>query len=166
MMRKIDWERQIGRRLKLRDLHIFLAVVQHGSLSRAATHMGVSQPAVSEAIAGLEDALGVRLFDRSTRGAKPTMYGNALFKRGTVVFDELRHSIEDIEFLADPTVGELRIGCPESLVASILLPVMQRFSEQYPKVVLHVSYVASPPADLPELRERTFDAVLDRLVPP
>jgi DNA-binding transcriptional LysR family regulator len=166
MARKIDWERQIGRRLKLRDLHIFLAVMQRGSLSGAAAQLGVSQPAISEVIAGLENTLGVRLFDRSTRGVEPTMYGNALFKRGTVVFDELRQTVRDIEFLADPTVGELRIGCPESLVASILLPVMQRFSAQYPKVVLHVSYVVSPPGNLPELRERTFDVVLDRLVPP
>src|SRR5712691_5193638 len=122
MARKIDWERQIGRRLKLRDLHIFLATAQHGSLSAAAAELGVSQPAISEVITKLEQALGVRLFDRSKRGVQLTKYGDALRKRGTIVFDELKQTIRDIEFLADPTVGELRIGCPESLVASVLLP--------------------------------------------
>jgi DNA-binding transcriptional LysR family regulator len=166
MVRKIDWESQIGRRLRLRDLHVFCTVVQRGSMAQAAAHLGVSQPAVSEIIAGLEHTLAVRLFDRSRQGAAPTIYGRALLKRATVVFDELKQSIRDLEFLADPTVGEVRIGCPESLAASILPPVIQRFSELYPNVVLHLSYVASPPRELPELRERTLDAILDRVVPP
>ena len=166
MVRKIDWESQIGRRLRLRDLHVFCTVVQRGSMAQAAAHLGVSQPAVSEIIADLEHTLAVRLFDRSRQGAAPTIYGRALLKRATVVFDELKQSIRDIEFLADPTVGEVRIGCPESLAASILPPVIQRFSELYPNVVLHLSYVASPPRELPELRERTLDAILDRVVPP
>ena len=166
MVRKIDWESQIGRRLRLRDLHVFCTVVQRGSMAQAAAHLGVSQPAVSEIIADLEHTLAVRLFDRSRQGAAPTIYGRALLKRTTVVFDELKQSIRDIEFLADPTVGEVRIGCPESLAASILPPVIQRFSELYPNVVLHLSYVASPPRELPELRERTLDAILDRVVPP
>ena len=166
MVRKIDWESQIGRRLRLRDLHVFCTVVQRGSMAQAAAHLGVSQPAVSEVIAGLEHTLAVRLFDRSRQGAAPTIYGRALLKRATVVFDELKQSIRDLEFLADPTVGEVRIGCPESLAASILPPVIQRFSELYPNVVLHLSYVASPPRELPELRERTLDAILDRVVPP
>ena len=166
MVRKIDWESQIGRRLRLRDLHVFCTVVQRGSMAQAAAHLGVSQPAVSEIIADLEHTLAVRLFDRSRQGATPTIYGRALLKRATVVFDELKQSIRDLEFLADPTVGEVRIGCPESLAASILPPVIQRFSELYPNVVLHLSYVASPPRELPELRERTLDAILDRVVPP
>jgi DNA-binding transcriptional LysR family regulator len=166
MVRKIDWESQIGRRLRLRDLHVFCTVVQRGSMAQAAAHLGVSQPAVSEIIADLEHTLAVRLFDRSRQGAAPTIYGRALLKRATVVFDELKQSIRDLEFLADPTVGEVRIGCPESLAASILPPVIQRFSELYPNVVLHLSYVASPPRELPELCERTLDAILDRVVPP
>ena len=65
MLRKIDWESQIGRRLKLRDLHVFLTVVQHRSMAKAAQQLGASPPAVSEVIADLEHAVGVRLVDRS-----------------------------------------------------------------------------------------------------
>jgi len=108
MAPKIDWESQIGRRLRLRDLHVLHAVVQHGSMAKAAVQLGVSQPAVSEVIADLEHALGVRLLDRSSRGIEPTMYGNALLKRSMTVFDELKQSIRDIEFLADPTTGEVK----------------------------------------------------------
>src|SRR5215475_317367 len=115
-----DWESRIGRRLKLRDLHILSTVVQWGSMAKGASHLGMSQPAVSEAIASLENALQVRLLDRSSRGVEATVYARALLKRGHVVFDELKQGIRDIEFLADPTVGEVRIGCPESMVAGFV----------------------------------------------
>jgi DNA-binding transcriptional LysR family regulator len=75
MHRKIDWESQIGRRLRLRDLHVFSTVVQRGSMAKAAQQLGVSQPAVSEVIADLEHALGVRLVDRSAQGVSPTRRG-------------------------------------------------------------------------------------------
>src|SRR5712691_9169771 len=103
MSKPIDWENRIGRRLRLRDLHVFFSVVQRGSMAKAATYLGVSQPAVSEAIADLEHALGVRLFDRTPQGVEATMYGRALLKRGRVAFDELKQGINEIEFLADPT---------------------------------------------------------------
>jgi DNA-binding transcriptional LysR family regulator len=164
--RRIDWESQIGRRLKLRDLHVFFTVVQRGSMAKAAAHLGVSQPAVSEIIGDLEHVLGVRLLDRNPHGVEPTVYGRALLKRGTVAFDELKQGIRDIEGLADPTSGELQIGCPESLAASILPPIVQPFFQQYPGVVLRMKDVLSPMLDFPELRERSVDLVLDRLAKP
>src|SRR6185295_17276856 len=103
--RKIDWESQIGRRLRLRDLHVFSAVVQCGSMAKAARQLGVSHPAVSEVIVDLEHVLGVRLLDRSAQGVEPTIYGDALLKRSVAVFDELKQSVRDIEFLSDPTTG-------------------------------------------------------------
>jgi DNA-binding transcriptional LysR family regulator len=166
MVRKIDWESQIGRRLRLRDLHVLSTVVQRGSMAKAAAHLGVSQPAVSEVIGNLEHALGVRLLDRKPHGVEPTIYGRVLLKRSLAAFDELKQSIRDIEFLHDPTVGELRIGCAESLAASILSPVIQRFAQQCPRVVLHVNDINTPTLDLPELRERKLDVVLARIVRP
>ena len=105
----LHWESRIGRRLKLRDLHILSAVVQWGSMAKAASHLAMSQPAVSEAIANLEDALRVRLLDRSSRGIEPTIYAHALVKRGPVVFDELRPGIRAIELVATPAAGEVRV---------------------------------------------------------
>ena len=69
MVRKIDWDSQIGRRLKLRDLHVFSTVVECGSMAKAAQQLGVSPPAVSEVIADLEHALGVPLLDRAPRAS-------------------------------------------------------------------------------------------------
>ncbi len=163
MVRKIDWENQIGRRLKLRDLHVFSTVVQRGSMGKAAAQLRVSQAAVSEAMADLEHALGVPLLDRSHRGVEPTMYGLALLKRGTAAFDELKQSIRDIESLADPTTGEVRIGCAESISTAMLPPVIERFFQQYPRVSLSVHRLATPTLELSELRERRLDVVLARI---
>ena len=104
---------RIERRLKLHDVRVLISVVRAGSMHKAAEHLATSQPAVSRAIADLEHALGVRLLDRSPTGIEPTQYGKAFIKRGLAVFDELRQGVKDIEFLTDPTSGELRIGCSE-----------------------------------------------------
>src|SRR5580698_7273713 len=109
MARNVDWKDRIGRRLRLRDLHVFSAVVDAGSMAKAAAHLKITQPSVSKAISDLESVLGVRLFDRSPQGVAPTIYGEALGRCGTVVFDELRQGIRGIEFLADPTLGVVKI---------------------------------------------------------
>ena len=166
MLRKIDWDSQIGRRLKLRDLHVFFTVAQRGSMGKAAAHLGVSPPTVSEVIADLEHGLGVKLLDRSPQGVEPTIYGLALLKRGLAAFDELKQGIRDIEFLSDPTSGELRIGSSEPVSAAILPPIIDRFFQKYPRVVVHVNDVPPPTRDLSGLRDRKHDLILNRLVMP
>jgi DNA-binding transcriptional LysR family regulator len=161
MLKKIDWESQIGRRMRLRDLHVFSTVVQLGSMAKAAQQLGVSAPAVSEVIADLEAAVGVRLLDRKHQGVEATAYGVALAKRSLAAFDELRQSIRDIEFLSDPSVGELRMGCPESISAAILQPIIERFAQLYPRVVLDVDTVNNL-TFARRLRERSLDLVLAR----
>jgi DNA-binding transcriptional LysR family regulator len=162
----LDWERRVGRRIKLRDLHILFAVVQWGSMAKGAAHLGMSQPSVSEAIASLEDALRVRLLDRSTRGIEPTIYARALLKRAHVVFDELKQGIRDIEFLSNPTAGEVRIGCPESLSAGFVPTVIDRLSRRYPKVCVHVIAAQTGEQEFQELRQRSVDVLLGRLFKP
>src|SRR4029450_1904558 len=111
----MQWDARIGRKIKLRDLHILLAVVQAGSMAKAGTQLAVSQPAVSKAISEMEHALGVSLLDRGSRGVEPTRYGRALIKRSLAVFDELRQGIKEIEFLSDPTGGGMSIVSREFL---------------------------------------------------
>src|SRR5258708_25303198 len=126
--RLIQWEQQIGRRLRLRDLFVFFTVVEYGSMAKAGAKLGVSTPSISEVIAALEHALGVRLLDRSPNGVVATPYGEALLVRGREAFDELRQGIRDIEFIADPDAGELRIGCPGSIAEGCHWPVLQCFA--------------------------------------
>jgi DNA-binding transcriptional LysR family regulator len=111
---------RIGRRMKLHDLHVLLAVVQTGSMSKAAVVLNTTQPAISRSIAELESVVGVRLLERSAHGVEPTKYGRALLECGVAVFDELRQGVNKIEFLADPTAGEVRVGSHHFLSASFV----------------------------------------------
>src|SRR5258708_6555901 len=134
----MHWDHRVGRRLKLRDLNILLAVADAGSMAKAATRLAISQPAISRAIADMEHTLGVRLLDRSPQGVEPTQYGQALLKRGLAVFDELKQGVQDIEFLSDPGAGELRIGASAALSEGIVAAVADRLSRQYPRIVFQV----------------------------
>src|SRR5262245_4133994 len=163
MAKIIDWDARIGGRVRLRDLHILLAVVEHGSMAKAAARLGVSQPTISEAIAGLEHSFDVRLLDRGRRGVEPTLYGTALLKSGRAAFEELRQGVKQIEFLSDPTAGELRIACPESISSGILGPVIKRMSETYPRVRLFVEpFLFTGRPLFPQLDNREVDLVFTR----
>jgi DNA-binding transcriptional LysR family regulator len=155
-----NWDGRIGRRVRLRDLHILFAVVQHGSMAKASVHLGMSQSAVSQAIAALEHALGVPLLDRTPRGIELTMYGTALMRRGQAAFDELRSGVKDIEHLSDPGIGEVRIACTAPMAAGIIPPVIEQFSLQYPRVKLRVFETSTYQLGYAALHERTADVVL------
>ena len=159
----MQWEDRIGRRIKLRDVNVLLAVVQCRSMARAAERLAVSQPVVSKAIADLEHTLGVRLLDRSRQGIEPTSYGQALLKRGLAAFDELRQGVKDIEFLSDPTAGEVRIAATEAMAVGLLPVVINRLYRQHPRLVFHVTTATSDVALYRELRERNVEFIFGRL---
>jgi len=125
-------------RLKLHDLHVLMTVVQAGSMSKAAALLNTTQPAVSRSIATLEQAIGVRLLERSARGVEPTACGRALLNGGVAAFDDLRQAVKNIEFLADPTAGDVRIGTTPLLAAGFVSAVIDRLSRRYPRMVFHV----------------------------
>ena len=135
-------------------------------MAKAAAELRVAQPTVSEVIADLEHTFAVRLLDRSSRGVTPTMYGDALLKRSVAAFDELKQSGRDIQFLADPTVGELHIGCVETLSATLVPRILLKFAARYPRVVVHVDDWTAPATELPGLRDRKYDLTMVRLVEP
>jgi DNA-binding transcriptional LysR family regulator len=160
MGRSMQWTDRVGRRLKLRDLHILLAVAQSGSMGKAAADLAISQPSVSKAIAAVEHAIGLRLLDRGTHGIEPTIYGRALLKCGVAVFDELRQGVRELEFLTDPTAGELRIGCTETMAAGFVSTIIDRMSRQYPRAVFHLVPADSITLMNRELRQRTIELVV------
>jgi DNA-binding transcriptional LysR family regulator len=156
----VEWTDRIGRRIRLRDLHIFLTVAKAGSMGRAAVELAVSQPVVSKAISELEHAIGFPLLDRSPQGVEPTRYGRAVVKWGIAAFDDLRQGVNELEFLADPTVGELKIGCSEPLAGGFVMAVIDRLSRQYQNVCFEV--LSADPALLHsrELRERHVELLV------
>ncbi len=161
-MARVDWDKQLGRRLKLQALHAFCAVVERGSISQAARYFGCSQPAISALIAELEGAVGVRLLDRSARGVEPNIYGQALLKRWAVALDELKQGINDIDVLNGAAAGELRIACTEGVGSAILRPIIEAFSTSHPSVCLRVDHAETILAGLARLRDRSVDICLGR----
>jgi len=160
-----QWNDRVRRRLRLRDVDILMAVIQTGSMGKAAGALNMSQPAVSKAIAYLEHTLGVRLLDRSRQGVEPTPYGRALIKRGVAVFDELRQGVQDIASLTDPTVGEIRMGGSEHTISAVYAPVIHRLSGQYPRMSFHI-IVGDLRTLSRELDARHIDFVVSRMYTP
>lgn len=150
---------RIGKRIKLQDVHVLMAVAQAGSMGKAARYLNTSQPNISKSIADLERALGVRLLDRHRQGIEPTKYGRALLAGGATVFDELRQTVKNIDFLADPASGEVRIASNPLLAASFVSAVIDRLSRRYPRIEFNLmtGYVE---ALYRQLSERNVDFLI------
>jgi DNA-binding transcriptional LysR family regulator len=156
---------KIGRRLKLKDLQALIAVAEMGGIGKAADQLNYSQSAVSKAISNLERVLGRRLLERERKGIELTPYGSALVRCGVAVVDELRKGLADIEFLSDPTAGEVRVGCSEPLSAGLMSMVINRFAQTCPRMTFHVA--VSNPADIfQQLRARKLDFAITQIVRP
>src|SRR5262245_48970668 len=152
---------RIGRRMKLQDLHVLMAVVQAGSMSKAASLLNTGQSAISRSIADLEQSIGVRLLDRNPMGVVPTAYGQTLLEGGAAVFGELRQTVKKIELLADPAAGEVRIGCSPLLAPSFVSAVVDRISRRYSRIEFQL--LAAPVETvLLELDRRNVDLLVAR----
>jgi DNA-binding transcriptional LysR family regulator len=156
----------IGHRLKLQHLSVAMAVAQQGSMGKAARQLAVSQPVVSKTIADLEHLLGVRLFDRSPQGVEPTLYCHALLKRSVGIFDDVRTSIEEIQFLADPVAGDLRIGSTEPLLAGVVTATMERLWPKYPRIALRALQADAATLINRDLPERRIELAVVPMISP
>jgi DNA-binding transcriptional LysR family regulator len=157
----MDKVERIERRLKLHDVRVLISVVEAGSMHKAAERLGTSQPAISRAIADLEHSVGVRLLERSPRGIQPTQYGRVFIKHGVAAFDEFRQGVKDIQFLADPSTGELRIGCSDAMASGPVLAVIEQLTRRHPRLVFHVLTGATA-ALFRQLTERNAELVITR----
>jgi DNA-binding transcriptional LysR family regulator len=159
----MDWADRIGSRVRLRDLHVVLAVAECGSMSKAATRLAISHPVVSKTVSDLERTLGVRLFDRTSQGVELTTYGRVLLNCGNIVFDEMRQGLRQIEFLTNPDSGDLRVGFPEVEIAGIVPSIVQRFIQKFPRVRLQVIHANTSMLQFQELRDRNVELLIGRV---
>jgi len=153
------WNDMAARKLSTRDLRIFLAVVQTGSMAKAAKTLATSQPAISKAVADMEQSLGVRLLDRSRKGVEPNAYGLVVVKCGIAVFDELKQRIDEIAFLTDPTAGDLRIGCPDPVAAGLVRTIIDRLLQKHPRM----RFCIVTESLNQQLRDRNVELVINRI---
>ena len=158
--RHTNSDSHLGQRLKLRELQILFSVAQFGSMAKAAAHLSTTQPAVSQAIADLEETVGVRLFDRSTQGVVPTVYGDILLKRGAESFDALKQALREIEFLSTAGAGDVWIGCAEIALLGLVPAVIQRLAKLHPKIVVHAAHMNPSEHGFDRLRDRELDLVV------
>src|SRR5712692_460785 len=152
---------KLARRVKLREMRILLAAVRWGSLAKAAENLGFSQPAISKAIAGLEDTFGGALLDRSHSGVQPTARGKILLQRAINIFDELRLAGEELEQVADPTRGTIRVACAHAVSAGFLPRILDSLNREHPAIRYSI-LEAERALVFQALREREADVVLGR----
>jgi DNA-binding transcriptional LysR family regulator len=154
---------QVSRRLKLRHLNVLLSVCKTGSMVKAAEQLAVSQPVVSKAIAELEGIVGVRLLDRGPKGVEPTPHGRALLKRSVAIFDDLRTTADELEFLSDPAAGELRVGCEETLSTGLLPALIERLARKYPRLSFEMAIADPRTLCERDLRGRKVEVAIMRI---
>ena len=153
---------RLPRYLSMRQMRMLAAVAEHGSVLAASRALRVAQPSVSRTVTELENAIGVRLFDRSARGMSLTLFGEALLRRVKTIFGELRDAEEDLRSLKEGSYGHVYVGCTRLLSAGVLPRLLSRLMRARPG--LNLSLVeADTETLLKGLRDRTFDIALGRL---
>ena len=127
------------RSLNLPGLTVFVAIVEHGSFAAAARHLGLSTPSVSQALRGLEERLGVRLLNRTTRSVAPTDAGERLLTQLRPLLDGFDAAIESVNAFREKPAGHLRLTMPPPVARFVLAPVLARFLQQYPEIVIETT---------------------------
>ncbi|WP_416208020.1 LysR family transcriptional regulator [Chelativorans sp. M5D2P16] len=140
--------------LRLDSLEIFENVVRHGGFRAAAASRGVSSSAISQSISVLEEALGIRLLNRTTRSVAPTEAGERLLERLKPALQEIRTAIDDLNRLRESPSGTVRINAPGPAVDHVLCPLALQFMEAYPDVGVEIISDAA----ITDIVEQGFDA--------
>lgn len=123
----------------LSSYRIFYAVANAGNISKAAKELYISQPAISKSIQKLEESVGVRLFDRSSRGVTLTSEGELLYSHVKSAFETLSLGEDKLRRSIELGVGHLTIGVSSTLCKYILLPYLKDFIKKYPHINISIS---------------------------
>lgn len=124
--------------MELRQLRHFLGLCGHKSFNRAASHLGLTQQALSHSIAQLEKDVGARLFVRTAQGVQLTEVGEAFEKRARLSLAELDLACREANALKDGFDGQVRLGASSAIAARLLPRVVERFAQVRPKVTMRV----------------------------
>lgn len=122
----------------LGDLRAFIAVSELASFRAAAETIHLSQPALSRRIEKLEDALGVRLFDRDTRNVELTAVGRDFARKARTLLDDLDAMLLGVRDVAANRSGQVTIACIPSTVHYFLPPVLREYHERFPRIRVHI----------------------------
>ncbi|HEY1719977.1 MAG TPA: LysR substrate-binding domain-containing protein [Magnetospirillaceae bacterium] len=121
------------------EMAAFALVAERRSFGKAATELGVSRSALSHAMRALEERLGVRLLNRTTRSVAPTEAGERLLARLRPALDEIGAAVEEIDNLRDTPAGSLRLTVLPLAAETIVAPMLARFMATYPAIRMEIS---------------------------
>src|SRR5262249_17659060 len=122
----------------LRQVRAVIAVCEEGSFTRAAVRENATQSGISQHVAAVERALGVKLFERSATGVKPTPAGLRYYKRCVAAVGQLETAGEETRELASRVTGDLRIGLMPTLTPAVLPPALDDFVPRHPPPRPHI----------------------------
>ena len=120
------------------DLTIFLCIARHLNFSRAAVELGLTPSALSHSLRALENRLGVRLFNRTTRSVALTDAGERLYARLKPAFRDIDDALEDLNHFRDKPSGNLRLTAGRQACELVLLPIVSQFLQAYPDIRLEI----------------------------
>jgi DNA-binding transcriptional LysR family regulator len=143
----------------IRNMRQLLAVGRYGSIAKASEALGVSQPALSAAIARMEDQLGVPLFERSAQGSRLTPIGELVAQRARKVVAEAEQMIREAALIAGGDGGSIRVGVGSSLREGFLGPFLEALTESYPLLGICVD-LRDRSVLIPMLRAREIDLAI------
>jgi DNA-binding transcriptional LysR family regulator len=126
-----------GRRFA--EFSAFIEVADYGSFTKAAAHLGMSTGTISQTIRTLEDSLGVRLLNRTTRSVALTEAGERMLARLRPLFDEFAAVVDSANAFRDRPAGHLRLTVPPPAASHLIAPLLARFLAQYPDIGLEIS---------------------------
>ncbi len=120
------------------ELSVFVAIARHGSLRHAAVHLGVTPSSLSHALRTLEERIGFRLFNRTTRSVALTEVGRRLYDRVTPAFHDIDDAIEDLNAFRGKPLGTLRLNASHAPTRLVLLPLVAGFLRAYPGIQVDI----------------------------
>ncbi|MTD54551.1 LysR family transcriptional regulator [Amycolatopsis pithecellobii] len=150
--------------MKLGQLRSFLSVAEHGSIRGAARALGVTQPAVTQAMRELETSLGVPLLHRGPAGVELTVYGKALARRAGLIHREIEQAVSEIDQIRDGSTGHVSVALSTAVALQLLPGAFGSFRAQFPSVELRLNE-ASVPNTLPRLLDGSVDFAVSHLLP-
>lgn len=158
-----DLIERLPRQLRMRELRVFVSVLEHRSFRKAAAALHVTQPAVTKAVAGLEEVLGVKLFDRTVTGVEPTVHGASFAPYARSIFAELRSAAQQLEIVSSGVTGTLCVGTVPMPAKTFLPTAINALTREHPRIF--VSVVEAREAELADrLRKREIDLALVRVI--
>src|SRR5258707_4238649 len=120
------------------EMNAFVAVAERSSFAKAARQLGVSRSALSETIRALEEKLGVRLLNRTTRSVAPTEVGERLLAEMRPALESFEAAVESINVFRDKPTGHLRLTVPRPAARMVIEPILSKFLATYPAISLEI----------------------------